>query len=201
MHGWLAEVHGWLAESRRLAGAAGSEGDLLHATVGFGQLAWVRGDHAEAAEIMEAASRVLAEIDPSLSPPRSVRQSGNRPWQRTVDDVAGCLVEALRNEPPADKVAILVPAARLHELSRAIRAEVPDLAVGSLPDLRRRVAMLTVRQAKGLEFDSVLVVDPQRIVDESPRGLSDLYVALTRATQRLGILGNLASCVGTTPGK
>jgi len=50
------------------------------------------------------------------------------------------------------------------------------------------VVVLTVRQAKGLEFDSVLVVDPARIVAESVRGHSDLYVALTRATKRLGVL-------------
>jgi len=50
--------------------------------------------------------------------------------------------------------------------------------------------VLTVRQAKGLEFDSVIVVDPERIVAASPRGLNDLYVALTRATQRLGILSH-----------
>jgi DNA helicase IV len=50
------------------------------------------------------------------------------------------------------------------------------------------VVVLTVRQAKGLEFDSVVVVDPDRIVAGSPRGRSDLYVALTRATQRLGII-------------
>jgi DNA helicase IV len=42
-----------------------------------------------------------------------------------------------------------------------------------------------VRQAKGLEFDTVIVVDPAGIEAGSPRGLSDLYVALTRATQRL----------------
>jgi DNA helicase IV len=39
-----------------------------------------------------------------------------------------------------------------------------------------------------LEFDSVLVVDPAGMLAESPRGLNDLYVALTRATQRLGVL-------------
>ena len=50
------------------------------------------------------------------------------------------------------------------------------------------MVLLTVGQAKGLEFDSVLVVDPDGIVAESPRGRSDLYVALTRATQRLGVL-------------
>jgi superfamily I DNA/RNA helicase len=50
------------------------------------------------------------------------------------------------------------------------------------------VAVLAVADAKGLEFDSVLVVDPDAILAESPRGASDLYVALTRATQRLGVV-------------
>ena len=50
------------------------------------------------------------------------------------------------------------------------------------------VSVLTVADAKGLEFDAVIVVDPDRILRESPRGPSDLYVALTRATQRLGVI-------------
>jgi DNA helicase IV len=53
------------------------------------------------------------------------------------------------------------------------------------------VTVLTVAGAKGLEFDSVLVVDPEGIMLESPRGLRDLYVALTRCTQRLGVIGEL----------
>ena len=56
------------------------------------------------------------------------------------------------------------------------------------PDLDKQVVVLTVSQAKGLEFDSVLIADPAQILGESPRGLSDLYVAMTRATQRLGVV-------------
>ncbi len=56
------------------------------------------------------------------------------------------------------------------------------------PDLDEQVVVLTVSQAKGLEFDSVLIADPAQILGESPRGLSDLYVAMTRATQRLGVV-------------
>ena len=41
---------------------------------------------------------------------------------------------------------------------------------------------------KGLEFDAVLVVAPERILADGPRGAAELYVALTRATQRLGVL-------------
>ena len=43
-------------------------------------------------------------------------------------------------------------------------------------------------QIKGLEFDAVLVVEPERILADGPRGAAELYVALTRATQRLGVL-------------
>ena len=48
-----------------------------------------------------------------------------------------------------------------------------------------RVLVVTALQAKGLEYDGVLVVDPDTIVAESAGGLRSLYVALTRPTQRL----------------
>ena len=64
----------------------------------------------------------------------------------------------------------------------------PGTALGADPDLTSPVVVLTVRQAKGLEFDCVLIADPAQILAESPRGLNDLYVALTRATQRVGVV-------------
>ena len=48
-----------------------------------------------------------------------------------------------------------------------------------------RVAIVTPLEAKGLEYDGVLVVTPDDIVAESPGGVRALYVALTRPTQRL----------------
>jgi superfamily I DNA/RNA helicase len=50
------------------------------------------------------------------------------------------------------------------------------------------MVVLSVRQAKGLEFDSVVVADPAGILAESARGRSDLYVAMTRATHRLTLV-------------
>jgi DNA helicase IV len=60
------------------------------------------------------------------------------------------------------------------------------------------VAVLTVTEAKGLEFDGVVVVDPAAILSGSRRGPSDLYVALTRATARLGVVhpGELPAVLG-----
>jgi DNA helicase IV len=145
------------------------------------------------AEIMAVAADVLAEIDPALRPPRSVRESGVAPWDRAVpgDRLAAELVAAAGREAAGlteGRLGVIVPAGRVDELGGALTAALPEAAVGEHPELESRVVVLTVAQAKGLEFDSVLVVDPERIVAESPRGRSDLYVALTRATQRLGVL-------------
>jgi hypothetical protein len=122
-----------------------------------------------------------------------VRESGVPPWALRVTPGAlpGTLVETVRREAAeaADgRVAVLVPEGREGELGHELMKAIPEAAVGEQPDLRNQVVMLTVRQAKGLEFDSVLVVQPDEIVAESPRGLSDLYVAVTRATRRLGVL-------------
>jgi DNA helicase IV len=48
--------------------------------------------------------------------------------------------------------------------------------------------VFAVDDVKGLEFDAVVVVDPAEIVAEAPRGVNDLYVALTRPTQRLTVV-------------
>ncbi|GGS21890.1 DNA helicase [Actinokineospora fastidiosa] len=139
------------------------------------------------AEIMAVAADVLAELGAPVEPPESVRETGHAPWARRTSDLAGAAAaEAARDAPGS--LALLVPEERVAEIGAAVLAEVPDAAVGERPDLESRVVVLTVRQAKGLEFDSVLLVEPAEIVAESPRGLNDLYVALTRATQRLGVL-------------
>ncbi|MGC4856193.1 HelD family protein [Micromonospora sp. DT4] len=145
------------------------------------------------AEIMAVAADVLAEIDPELRPPRSVRESGVPPWDRAVPDeqLPAELVSAVTREAAGlaeGRLGVIVPAGRVDALGAALTATLPEATVGEHPELESRVVVLTVAQAKGLEFDSVLVVDPDRMVAESPRGRSDLYVALTRATQRLGIL-------------
>ncbi|MFC7706536.1 HelD family protein [Micromonospora lupini] len=145
------------------------------------------------AEIMAVAADVLAEIDPALRPPRSVRESGVPPWDRAVPDeqLPAELVSAATREAAGlaeGRLGVIVPASRVDALGAALTAALPEATVGEHPELESRVVVLTVAQAKGLEFDSVLVVDPDRMVAESPRGRSDLYVALTRATQRLGVL-------------
>jgi DNA helicase IV len=145
------------------------------------------------AEVMVVAADVLAAIDPTQEPPRSVRETGQRPWrlESSPADLAQSVGEAavrMAAEAGDGKLAVIVPATRLAELGEAVREVLPGAALGADPDLTSPVVVLTVLQAKGLEFDCVLIVDPAGLLAESPRGLNDLYVALTRATQRVGVV-------------
>jgi DNA helicase IV len=145
------------------------------------------------AEIMAVAADVLAAIDPDLHLPQSVRDTGTLPWRLAAQpaELASCLASATKRAAAwtgDGRLGVIVPTARLDEFAKAIRSIMPEAAVGEHTDLERPVVVLTVAQAKGLEFDSVLIGDPAGILAESPRGRSDLYVALTRATQRLGVV-------------
>ncbi|MFJ8585301.1 HelD family protein [Streptomyces sp. NPDC093595] len=137
------------------------------------------------AEIMEVAAAVRRAEDPRFEPPRSVRSTGVPPWEVTADDLPGAVAEAVRRETPAEgRLAVIAPAGRLAAIGEAL----PGAAHGPVPDLTRTVVLLEPRQAKGLEFDTVIVVDPDAIRAAGPHGVNDLYVALTRATQRLGVI-------------
>ncbi len=203
-------IVGDVAQTGDLAGVASWRQMLEPYVADRWRLAELTVNYRTSAEIMDVAAGVLAGIDPTLEPPSSPRRTGVLPWARPVepDELGDRLVEAVRAESALvgdGRLGVLVPAGRVAELGRLVAAAVPGAAVGEQPDLESRVVLLTVRQAKGLEFDSVLVVDPQRIVADSPRGRSDLYVALTRATQRLGVLGDTpilgTETLGTTSGK
>ncbi|WTE57057.1 ATP-binding domain-containing protein [Streptomyces sp. NBC_01620] len=145
------------------------------------------------AEIMASTTEVLAALGPGLQLPRSVRETGLEPWRMRTEPglLARTLADRAAKEAAAledGRLAVLVPDARRDELGAAVAESVPDAVYGDEPDLESRVVVLGVRQAKGLEFDAVLIADPTEILARSTRGLNDLYVALTRATQRLGII-------------
>ncbi|EMF30617.1 hypothetical protein H114_03294 [Streptomyces gancidicus BKS 13-15] len=131
------------------------------------------------AEIMEVAAEVVRAAHPGFEPPSSVRATGVKPWARATADLPAATADAVAELTPEEgRLAVIAP----RELHRALAARLDGVTAGAEPDLTHQVVLLDPRQAKGLEFDSVLVVEPGRY------GTSDLYVALTRATQRLGVL-------------
>lgn len=147
-------------------------------------------------EVMDLAARVLHAIDPALEPPASVRSTGEQPRAVPVWSSLD-LVESLVTEVSAEldavgsgRLAVLVPAALLDDVHGGLATALPvPVSRASTADaLDAPVAVLTAGQAKGLEFDTVVVVEPAELLAESVRGATDLYVAVTRPTQRLVLL-------------
>ncbi|WP_174315587.1 AAA family ATPase [Streptomyces sp. CB01881] len=126
-------------------------------------------------EILAATRDLLAVIAPGQTPSSSIRH-GDEP--RTIATSAPGLAATLAGELHAQ--------AQTHpgELAGVVCADarLPELAAAGLADLAR---LVPASQARGLEFDTVLVVDPAEITAARPGGERDLYVALTRPTKRL----------------
>src|SRR5690606_36131715 len=157
-------VVGDLAQRRSAAGARSWADALDRYAAGRWTHRVLTVGYRTPAEIMAVAADVLAAHDPGRTTPRAVRSSGVAPWARRVapdELVATVREEVSRESEGPGSVAVIAPGPF---------ADAPGATV------------LTPREAKGLEFDSVLLVEPQRMEP------ADLYVALTRATQRLGAL-------------
>jgi DNA helicase IV len=123
-------------------------------------------------EIMDVALPLLETIAPDVAPPISYRTGAEPPEMRAVPEgqlLAEAYREATRLADTDGLIALIVP------------EELADDALAAAP-LYDAVPLLTPRQAKGLEFDHVVVVEPALI------DLRELYVALTRPTKTLVVV-------------
>ena len=158
-------VVGDLAQRRSAAGAT-SWAEMLEPYVpGRWLYRPLSTNYRTPAEIMSVAATLLAELAPGVTPPESVRATGVAPWSRriTADQMASAIEDFIRDESVRDGTSVVIG---------------PPGVPGTV----------SPADIKGLEFDAVLVVEPERILAAGPRGAAELYVALTRATQRLGVL-------------
>ena len=124
---------------------------------------------------MEVALPLLPRIAPNVAPPIAYRTGGEPP--RVVRTAPGAvLADALAQAASFGEglVAVIAPPS----LARGVPA-------GHVFD-ESEVPVLTAPDAKGLEFDHVVVAEPAGIVSEG--GLRELYVALTRPTKTLVIV-------------
>ncbi len=127
-------------------------------------------------EIMELALPLLDTIAPELAPPISYRTGADPPAVRKV--AAEHLLAEAFNE-----------AAALGARGGLLAVIAPDELVADAPagDLWDGIPLLAPREAKGLEFDHVVVVEPALIAAHA-QGLRELYVALTRPTKTLVVV-------------
>ncbi|MFF1307797.1 HelD family protein [Streptomyces sp. NPDC058307] len=140
-------------------------------------------------DVITYASRLLPHIAPGLAPVASVRENPGffdvRGISGTGEVVAAC-EELLRNE---GSTGLIAADARVPALAEALTAAgVPYLAPGEETTAETRLTLVPASLAKGLEYDYVVLDEPQAVVDGEPderTGLRRLYVALTRAVSGL----------------
>ncbi|HVC14111.1 MAG TPA: hypothetical protein VND62_04545 [Acidimicrobiales bacterium] len=159
------------------------------------------------AEVMAVAAGVLATAAPGVRAPTPVRRSGSAPtaWAAPPGGAAAVTVQAVTAELAAvggGKVAVLVAGAMAAEVTRALDGaglEPVDPREPDGPGLAAPLVVLPAAESHGLEFDSVVVVEPAAIAagddgggrgDGRPTtaGFRALYVALTRPTRRLAVV-------------
>lgn len=140
-------------------------------------------------EIAELAARVLKRIDPAASAPAAVRTTGVVPVVSQVAAAIDALPRAV-----ADMLAEVggtVGVVCDHEDLPAVRSALARLASA-------RLAVVDSWEVKGLEYDGCVVFRPEQIVTgagDQRAGLRAVYVALTRATQRLTVLSETPASV------
>ena len=163
--------------AQRSASVAGSWEELLPDELATAQRQDLTVNYRSPAEIHELAVAVLADFAPSVQPSRSIRSSGWAPEFRSIADlereVAEHIVVAM--QAVGGQVAVITSDPR--RLSATVAEHEGD----------ERLRVLTPNQSKGLEFDAVILVEPAEILAQRG-GASQLYIALTRATQRLIVL-------------
>ncbi len=137
-------------------------------------------------EVFDLAAKIVVADFPDADLPTAVRSTGHQPRllvpadaapeHRTVATAMINIVGTLLAEVEGT-VGVICPPSTKDELAGQLeRARLAGTD---------RVAVVTPVEAKGLEYDGVLVVTPDDVVAESPGGVRALYVALTRPTQRL----------------
>ncbi|NQX33925.1 UvrD-helicase domain-containing protein [Herbiconiux sp. VKM Ac-2851] len=143
-------------------------------------------------QIVDAAERVAVANGLRVTRSRSVRTTE---WPVDAVETAAdaALGEAVRDRvaemvEQGGTTAVIAPASRLAALSSTLSDRFGDDVGVGVRGLSRPIALLSPAEAKGLEFDSVVVASPQGVVAESTRGASALYVAMTRSTQRLSLV-------------
>ncbi len=133
-------------------------------------------------EIYELAADLARAHIPTADLPHAVRETGVEPVIHEVEapDLAAEVTAAVTRVTAevAGTVGVVAPVGR--------RVEV-EAWLGERDAVR--IPVLEALDTKGLEFDALVVVQPDQIVDEADVGMRTLYVVVTRATLRLEIVG------------
>jgi DNA helicase IV len=180
-------------------GAAGNWDDVVAqvARRGRARVVNLAVNYRTPAEVMTIANRVLAVASPGVEPTTAVRTTGEHPRFIAASRESGdgelvhVAAEAARDAVGRRGTTAVIAAPALHDALVVALADVGAIA-DRAEAIDAPVAVLAPFDAKGLEFDHVVVVEPAQLVTADPPGLRLLYVTLTRATRDLTVVHSAA---------
>jgi DNA helicase IV len=140
--------------------------------------------------ILDVANRLLPAVAPGVRAARSVRVDGDAPTvvttsADTLSTEVATVVAGLAER--WGSVGVIVPPDRAEAIGAALDGASVTFGTGARGGLGGVVTLLEPPEAKGLEFDAVVVVEPSKVYGDD-RGGRLLYIALTRAVQELAIV-------------
>ncbi|GGM80415.1 DNA helicase [Thermopolyspora flexuosa] len=139
-------------------------------------------------EVLDFAARLLPAIAPGLAAPRSLRPGAGSLTVRPAAMLAEALPDAVRAALAREgSIGVIAADAAVPAVCAALDG-VPYAPLGPDGGADGRVVVVPATLAKGLEYDHVIVVEPAEIAEAEPRGLTRLYVVLTRAVTSLTVL-------------
>lgn len=141
--------------------------------------------------ILDVANGLLPLVAPGVRPSQSVRPDGSPPRVVHADaaGLAEAVVAAVQDHVRMwSSVGVVVPTILIDRVEAALRVAGVAFGDGQRGGLTEAVTVLLPPEAKGLEFDAVIVVEPARFLLDGEAGGRLLYIALTRAVQELSIV-------------
>lgn len=146
-------------------------------------------NYRNSAEIYAFAADYARSVALDADLPEAVRSTGIDPQQVVVDDLEAGVRAAVTElaEAVEGTIGIVATAARQTQVREWV-AGWPEHAEAAAGGADARLAVLTGLETKGLEFDAIVVVQPDEIEQESTTGRATLYVVYTRATQRMTVV-------------
>jgi len=141
------------------------------------------------AEVMSMAHDVMREVSPELAQTEAVREVGTNPIVESSSNPIDLVYDQVKRAIALGGTVAVIAKEELHE---SLEEKLVEFSASSDPSaaIDSPIGILLATEAKGLEFDHVIVVDPHGIVGDvrRPSGWKSLFVTLTRATQTLAVL-------------
>ena len=144
------------------------------------------------AEVVRPAQRLRARFS-SGKPVGTTRyvRAGTTPWAtrcEVLDEatVRTAVERAERELGDRGRIAVISSSHDAALVTTSLRQTTGSDSPSGADRLTRSVAAYLADEVKGLEFDSVVVIDPEAIIDEY--GWRQLYVVMTRPTTSLGLV-------------